>query len=185
MQRWPKTDYQNGVQNDPDAKHSSTLATSPPGHVFAGQRPVGDAHRHARVCMVRLPSVLRCWAAHTHFHPMSNPAPISALFDDHVAKRRRQRSSHLGPLPQPAFLSAADVDGARCSPTPAPLSLSLDVFSSRTPRLSSSRHALRLPSALHAPRPRKTGRLTAASPLAPCAGPQWAACSSTETGRDA
>ena len=55
--------------------------------------------------------------------------------------------SHLGPLPPPAFLSAADVDGARSSPTPAPLPLSLDVLSSRTPRLSSSRHALRLPRA--------------------------------------
>ena len=43
----------------------------------------------------RLPSVLSCWAAHAHCRPMSNPAPMAAVSDGHVAKTRRQLTAPI------------------------------------------------------------------------------------------
>ena len=50
---------------------------------------------HIEPCW-RLPSVLSCWAAHAHCRPMSNPAPMAAVSDGHVAKTRRQLTLPFG-----------------------------------------------------------------------------------------
>ena len=114
---------------------------------------------HSEPCW-RLPSVLSCWAAHAHCQPIANPAPMSAASDDHVPKTRRQLTAPIWVLFHKRRSCRPQLSTERTALRRPLLSLSrsLDVFSSRTPRLSSSRHA---------PRPRKTGRLTAAFPLAP------------------